>query len=122
MLNLKKKKTQKKKKIWEFCENQNVCQIMGLTYFCCKVGQSVLIAIKLKLYVSCHLPKVYPKFQIDISKYVEKKSAKLERTDDGQTDGQTGGRMSSWHNMTIVERVYKKSGNVIKCTKYKPRI
>ena len=37
----------------------------------CKVGQSDLIAMKLKLDVSCHLPKVYPKFRIDIWNHFE---------------------------------------------------
>ena len=42
--------------------------------------------MKLKLDMSCHLLNAYTKFQIDISKHVEKKSGKLGRTD-GQTDG-----------------------------------
>ena len=42
--------------------------------------------MKLKLDMSCHLLNAYTKFQIDISKHVEKKSGKLGRTD-GRTDG-----------------------------------
>ena len=41
--------------------------------------------MKLKLDMSCHLLNAYTKFQIDISKHVEKKSGKLGRTD-GWTD------------------------------------
>ena len=41
--------------------------------------------MKLKLDMSCHLLNAYTKFQIDISKHVEKKSGKLGRTD-GRTD------------------------------------
>ena len=37
--------------------------------------------MQLKLNMSCHLPNVYTKFQIDISKQVEKKSGKRGRTD-----------------------------------------
>ena len=37
--------------------------------------------MKLKLDMSCHLLNAYTKFQIDISKHVEKKSGKLGRTD-----------------------------------------
>ena len=44
--------------------------------------------MKLKLDMSCHLLNVYTKFQIDISKHVEKKSGKLGRTD-GRTDRRT---------------------------------
>ena len=41
--------------------------------------------MKLKLDMSCHLLNAYTKFEIDISKHVEKKSGKLGRTD-GRTD------------------------------------
>ena len=44
--------------------------------------------MKLKLDMSCHLLKAYTKFQIDISKHVEKKSWKLGRTE-GRTDSRT---------------------------------
>ena len=37
--------------------------------------------MKLKLDMSCHLLNAYIKFEIDISKHVEKKSGKLGRTD-----------------------------------------
>ena len=37
-------------------------------------GQRDLIAMKLKLDGSCHLPDVYTRFQVHISKYVEKSS------------------------------------------------
>ena len=50
--------------------------------------------MKLKLDMSCHLLNAYTKFQIDISKHVEKKSGKLGRTD-GRTDGQTDGHCHS---------------------------
>ena len=53
-----------------------------------KLGQSDPIVMKLKLDMSCHLLNAYTKFQIDISKHVEKKSGKLGRTD-GRTDGRT---------------------------------
>ena len=43
--------------------------------------------MKLKLDMSCLL-NAYTKFQIDISKHVEKKSGKLGRTD-GRTDRRT---------------------------------
>ena len=44
--------------------------------------------MKLKLDMSCHLLNAYTKFQIDISKHVEKKSGKLGRMD-GRTDRRT---------------------------------
>ena len=47
--------------------------------------------MKLKLDMLCHLLNAYTKFQIDISKHVEKKSGKLGRTD-GWTDGPTDRR------------------------------
>ena len=37
--------------------------------------------MKLKLHMSCHLLNVYTKFQIDISKHIEKKSRKSRWTD-----------------------------------------
>ena len=43
-----------------------------MTYFGCKVGQSVPIAMKLELDVWHHLLDVFGSFQIDISKYVQK--------------------------------------------------
>ena len=52
------------------------------------VGQSDPIAKKLKLDMLCHLLNVYTKFQIDISKHVEKKVWKTQpdRRTDGRTD------------------------------------
>ena len=43
-----------------------------------KVGQSVLVAMKLELDVYRHLLAVYTKFQIYISKHIEKKPGKLK--------------------------------------------
>ena len=43
--------------------------------------------MKLKLDMSCHLLNAYTKFQIDISKHVEKKSGKLGRTDGRTHEG-----------------------------------
>ena len=63
-------------------------QKLGSTYFRCKLGQIDPIVMKLKLDMSCHLLNANTKFQIDISKHIEKKSGKLGRTD-GQTDGWT---------------------------------
>ena len=37
--------------------------------------------MKLKLDMLCHLLNAFTKFEIDISKHVEKKSGKLGRTD-----------------------------------------
>ena len=45
--------------------------------FGCKVGQNVQIGMKLALDVWHHPLDVYDKFQTDISKHVQKKSAKL---------------------------------------------
>ena len=52
--------------------------------FGCKVGQSVPIGMKLELDVSHHLLHVYTKFQIDISKHVEKKPGKLWKIQNAQ--------------------------------------
>ena len=46
----------------------------------------------------CHLPKVYPTFQIDISKHVEEKSGKVRGTD-GWTPPQ--------HNTAVISNGYK---------------
>ena len=62
--------------------------------------------MKLKLDMSCHLLNAYTKFQIDISKPVEKKSGKLGRTD-GRTDGQTDGHCHSIIR-PFFKRAYKK--------------
>ena len=51
--------------------------------FGCKLDQSDPIVIKLKLDMSCHLLNVYTKFQIDVSKHVEK----VRKT---RTDGRKG--------------------------------
>ena len=59
--------------------------------------------MKLKLDMSCHLLNAYTKFQIDISKHVEKKSGKLGRTD-GRTDGQTDG-----HCHSIIRPFFKRA-------------
>ena len=53
------------------------CKKYVWSTFSCKVGQIDPIAIKLKLDMSCYKLNVYTKFQIDISKHVEKKSGKL---------------------------------------------
>ena len=54
---------------------------MVLDYFGYKIYQSDLTGIKLKLDVSYYVPNLFTKFQIDISKQVEKKtSGKLGRT------------------------------------------
>ena len=46
----------------------------NLTMSYCKKSQQDLIAMKLKPDVSCHLPDVYTRFQLHISKHVEKSS------------------------------------------------
>ena len=58
----------------------------------CKLGQSHQIVMKLKFDVSCHLLNVYTKFQIDISKHVEK----IRKT---RTDGRTLPR----HNTSVFQ-------------------
>ena len=50
--------------------------------------------MQLKLDMSCHLLNIHTKFQIDISKHVEKSPENA----DGQTDGQTDGRTLPRHN------------------------
>ena len=62
--------------------------------------------MKLKLDMSCHLLNAYTKFQIDISKHIEKKSGKLGWTD-GRTDGQTDGHCHSIIR-PFFKRAYKK--------------
>ena len=52
--------------------------------FDCKVGQSVPIGMKLELDVWHYLLNVYTKFQIDISKHVEKKPGKLRKNQNEQ--------------------------------------
>ena len=52
--------------------------------FGCKVGQSVLIGMKLELDVWRYLLNVYTMFQIDISKHVEKKLGKLCKIQNAQ--------------------------------------
>ena len=64
--------------------------------------------MKLKLDMSYHLLNAYTKFQIDISKHVEKKSGKLGRTD-GRTDGQTDGHCHSIIR-PFFKRAYKNLG------------
>ena len=51
----------------------------------CKLGQIDPTVMKLKLDMSCHLLKAYTKFQIDISKPVEKSP----ENSDGRTDRRT---------------------------------
>ena len=78
--------------------------------FVCKLGQSDPIVMKRKLDMLCHLLIVYTKFQIDISKHVEKKSGKLRRTS-GRTDRRSGGQTDGHCHGTIrpfFKRVYKK--------------
>ena len=48
--------------------------------FGCKVGQSVPIGMKLELEVWHHLLDVYTKFQIDISKHVERSQVNFEKS------------------------------------------
>ena len=48
--------------------------------FGCKVGQSVPIVRKLKLDLWRHILDVYTKFQIDISKHVEKSPENFEKS------------------------------------------
>ena len=57
--------------------------------FGCKVGQSDPTVMKLKLDMSSHLLNVYTKFQIDISKHVEKSPEDSDGRTDGQTDRRT---------------------------------
>ena len=52
--------------------------------FVCKVGQSVPTGMKLDLDVLHYLLYVYTMFQIDISKYVEKKPGKLGKIQNTQ--------------------------------------
>ena len=52
--------------------------------FGCKVGQSVLIGMKLELDVWHYLLNVYTMFQNDISKHVEKKPGKLRKIQNAQ--------------------------------------
>ena len=66
--------------------------------FGCKLGQSDPIIMQLKLYMSCHLLNTYTKFQIDISKHVDKKSGKR-----GRTDRRTDRRTLPWHNTSIFQ-------------------
>ena len=56
--------------------------------FGCKLGQSDLIVMQLKLDMSCHPLNVYTTFQTDISKHIEEKSWKRGRTDE-RTDRRT---------------------------------
>ena len=53
--------------------------------FGCKSRQNDLLLIKLKLDVSCYLTNVYNKFQVDISKYIEKADGQTERQAPGRT-------------------------------------
>ena len=59
------------------------CKKCVWSTFACKVGQSDSIVMKLKLDMSRHLLNVYTKFQIDISKHVEKSPENSERRMDG---------------------------------------
>ena len=52
--------------------------------FGCKVGQSVLIGMKLELDVWHYLLNVYTMFQNDISKHVEKKPGKFRKIQNAQ--------------------------------------
>ena len=53
--------------LWDHDSKKWVWPTLG-----CIVDQSDPILMKLKLYISCHLLNVYAKFQIDMSKHVEK--------------------------------------------------
>ena len=53
-----------------------------------KVGQSVLIGMKLELDLWHHLPDVYTKFQIDILKHVEKSPENFEKSKKRKNDRQ----------------------------------
>ena len=57
-------------------ENMNAEKWLWLI-FGCKVGQNVLIVMKLELGLWCLLLDVYIKFQIDISQHVENNHRKL---------------------------------------------
>ena len=87
-------------------------QKLSLTYFGCKLGQSDPIVMKLKLDMSCHLLNAYSKFQIDISKHVEKS---LENTD-GWKEGRTDGRTLPRHNTSVFQTGCKKGNIVSVCT------
>ena len=65
----------------------------GWPTFGCKLRQSDPIVTKLKLDMSCQLLNVYTrtKFQIDISKHVEKSPENADERTDGQTDGHCHG-------------------------------
>ena len=70
--------------------------------FGCKLGQIDPFLMQLSLDMLCHLLNVYTKFQIDISKHVEKKSGKPGRTD-RRTDGHCHGIIRPFF-----KRAYKK--------------
>ena len=57
---------------------------MTLTYFGCKVGQSVPIGMKLELDVWHYLLNVYTMIQNDISKHVEKNPGKIRKFPNAQ--------------------------------------
>ena len=58
------------------------------SHFGCK-AVNWLIAIKLTLDMPCHLPNVYTKFQVDISKHVEKSPENSDGRKGRKIDGQT---------------------------------
>ena len=60
--------------------------------------------MKLKLDMSCHLLNAYTKFQIDISKHVEKSPENSDGRTDGRTDGQTDG-----HCHSIIRPFFKRA-------------
>ena len=62
------------------------CKKLVWPTFGFKVGQSDPIAMTLKHDMLCHLPNVYTKYQIDISKHVEKKSGNSYGWTDRWTD------------------------------------
>ena len=76
-----------------FCEKQNL-------------GQSNPIEIKLKLDMSCHLLNICTKFQIDISKHVQKSWT------EGWTDVWMDGWMDGWtdrHSHGIMRPFFKRA-------------
>ena len=68
----------------------------------CKVGHSVPIGMKLELDLLNHLPDVHTKFQIDISKYVEKNPENLESKT--RKNNQTRFETNKQTNRTYVEK------------------
>ena len=68
------------------------CKIWVWPTFGCKLCQIDAIVMKLELDISCHLPNAYTKYQIDISKHIEKRPENSDGRTDGQSAGQTNRR------------------------------